>query len=640
MRTRPVLLLFATIVVCALCSLRSQAELQPFPLPVPPAPTAPPVPTTPPTPTIPPVPSGPNVQIPGIDRLLRSDDPITTSFSDAVTQVPYLDDYTPDLSIPLQFMPHGADGVFRLQGGAYTFEARSYCMHAGKYGPSSGDGYLYAPLKGQDASIIHTILVNSANHLEIPQQNVQQLIWAILARAKIGDEAPDIKRAALTLLSPTQVALVGGDSVGFVPASMQSQVFAEVSDPLKPVFEAENSLRGMVESNATYEQMEKVAVISGSAPPIKGGPVIPDGRWSYSPQGFFIRYFGFGYGYYQHTTETLYVPEKFNISRDARGRIVSIADPTGGTIDVSYDDSVASPAITGDNQVRAYALRSFRFIQRRRINPPTILVQQTWDHVGWILTGIPKGSGQIASSAQYDNAQDRYDEAVQLRAEFNDMVHRLSGGHSSDVTDLVAIAELRAALAHAVATNPNWLVGHMLNRITNAWQSALAKTLSPTTVVGEAISSGGDPSYDPSSGVAAPANTGAQRLAQSPACYPTGYQKGLQNTISLGAQNGGQNIPADAVIVNTFGAYPTFAVLFDQDTKPISSPGCETGFYQMWQGNFFVLNGKTYVHIVDSYGGEPWGEADGSANGAGYMGMEQAMEAAMHGWHAPTPPHF
>ena len=45
-----------------------------------------------------------------------------------------------------------------LKPGFYTVELKSFCMHAGTYAPSKGDGYLYAPLKGQKKEIVNSII--------------------------------------------------------------------------------------------------------------------------------------------------------------------------------------------------------------------------------------------------------------------------------------------------------------------------------------------------------------------------------------------------------------------------------------------------------------------------------------------------
>src|SRR5690606_36445994 len=87
-------------------------------------------------------------------------DTITTSIDDALpvaTHLERIDGLTP-LPLPASF---------EFGPGYYRGDVRSYCRHAGTYGPTSGDGYLVAPLKGSHADIISGILARSAQHPEI-----------------------------------------------------------------------------------------------------------------------------------------------------------------------------------------------------------------------------------------------------------------------------------------------------------------------------------------------------------------------------------------------------------------------------------------------------------------------------------------
>ena len=62
-------------------------------------------------------------------------------------------------------------------------------------------------------------------------------------------------------------------------------------EPARQIFEAEHELRRLLGSaSATYADFEKVAVRTGAMPESEAGFIIPMGRWSYHPNGFFIRY--------------------------------------------------------------------------------------------------------------------------------------------------------------------------------------------------------------------------------------------------------------------------------------------------------------------------------------------------------------
>src|SRR5205809_8008122 len=96
---------------------------------------------------------------------------------------------------------------------------QSYCLHAGTQGLDAGDGYLYAPPKGPAEDAVMTIVRNSVNHPEIPQHDIQVLLWAIIARAKFEDLAPEMKATASRLLTPRQLAALNRSALDVVSNS-------------------------------------------------------------------------------------------------------------------------------------------------------------------------------------------------------------------------------------------------------------------------------------------------------------------------------------------------------------------------------------------------------------------------------------
>ena len=505
------IVLFAGIVAF---QLRSVAIPLPVPVPHPPVPTVPPVPKLP--------------SVPGLDLLFSGESPVTTGLDDAITSIPFIDNYTPAFDLPLLSMPHDGNGVFHLQPGSYIYEARSYCLHAGKHGPSHGSGYLYAPLRGSRAPIIHDILVNSATHVDIPQKKVQELIWAVLARAKISSMSPDLQAAALKLLKPAQILTLNQGAVGFIPADMQAQVLARVPDPLKPVFEAENSLRGMLASNATYQELERVAVPPQSGPSATSGPLIPLGRWSYDPHGFFVQYFPHGYSW---TTTRVNVPMAVSTTRDSAGRVTALTDGRGDRIEISYG-STAPVTVGGDNAVQLYRYQSVRFVWEQPRGGKSLMHQTVSNDPQWVAVGVPSGGGHVSAALDGAGAQARYDTAVQYRTQFAALV-RSMGHANADLSELMTIAELRDALGSiADHTNqPSWLAFDMDLPVA-AWEVALIKTAGNAVAL-RALNE--DQEDDPSGQVGQPGNTNDQRLSQSPGCRelpPNPMQNAIGKTFS------------------------------------------------------------------------------------------------------------
>ena len=136
-------------------------------------------------------------------NLLGGKAPITTSLPDAKWEDATKDGFTPpEESRSLMTLQRTPSGGFVLQPGSYTLQSQSYCLKAGTHGPGGGDGYLYAPPKGPAEDAVMSVLRNSVQHLEIEQQDIQALLWAIIARAKFEDLQPQMRTTAAKLLTP------------------------------------------------------------------------------------------------------------------------------------------------------------------------------------------------------------------------------------------------------------------------------------------------------------------------------------------------------------------------------------------------------------------------------------------------------
>src|SRR5688500_12355032 len=142
-----------------------------------------------------------------IDQLVGGNHPITTSLEHARWAVDSLDNFTPREAkrsmLQLQRTPNGG---FVMQPGYWEMHTQSYCLKAGTHGPGGGDGYLYAPTLGPAEDAVMTVLRNSVQHPDLEQQDIQALLWAIIARAKFEDLQPQMKTTAAKLLTPRQLA--------------------------------------------------------------------------------------------------------------------------------------------------------------------------------------------------------------------------------------------------------------------------------------------------------------------------------------------------------------------------------------------------------------------------------------------------
>ncbi|HEY0101578.1 MAG TPA: hypothetical protein VGB76_21810 [Pyrinomonadaceae bacterium] len=245
---------------------------------------------------------------PGVSSLLEGKPPITTSLPDAKWADASKDNFTPrEAKRSLMTLQRTPNGGFVVQPGYYEMQTQSYCLKAGTHGPGGGDGYLYAPPLGPAEDAVMTIVRNSVNRPEIPQQKIQQLLWAIIARAKFEDLQGEIKAVASQLLTPRQLASLNRSALDVLSNSQLQGALGGVPAPLRQVLEAEAQLRQMLTTpGASFAEMERVAVLSGAAPRGEGSRDVPGGRWSLHPDGYYVRYIPGGYS---STRVEIWVPQ-------------------------------------------------------------------------------------------------------------------------------------------------------------------------------------------------------------------------------------------------------------------------------------------------------------------------------------------
>ena len=271
----------------------------------------------------------------GIDKLFKKPAAITTSFENVNKDGSKMPDFFKlEAAQPLYLLPKAPTGGFILCAGYYEMTNKSYCLHAGTFAPSKGDGYMYAPTNGSKKEIVTAILKSAENHPEIDQHKVQILLWAIIAKTKFIDFSTEVKLTAVTLLTKKQLTQLEDGALGFLPDDVINQAKAKLPESLQTVFEAENNIRGLITSgNYTYQEMEKYAILAGMAPPRTD---YPSGIWTLHPDGYYIRYIPSGYSI---TKVQIYVPKELITSLNGKNLI--------------YDatNDIACPANTGSQRL-------------------------------------------------------------------------------------------------------------------------------------------------------------------------------------------------------------------------------------------------------------------------------------------------
>jgi hypothetical protein len=269
----------------------------------------------------------------GVDKLLKQPEAISTSFED----VNRIGEMMPDFKAgekfqPLYLLPKNPEGGYILCEGYYEMTNKSYCLKAGTFAPSTGDGYMFAPVLGPKDDIVIAILKSAEKHKDVNQRDIQALLWTIIARTKFADYAGSVKFTALKLLTTKQLTQLEGGALGILPFDLMEKAKGQLPEGVKAIFEAENNIRQLVASgNYTYADLENYAILAGIAPPRSD---VPSGIWTKHPDGYFVRYFPSGYSV---TKVQVYVPKELV----ANGNIV-IYDAT---------DDIACPANTGSQRL-------------------------------------------------------------------------------------------------------------------------------------------------------------------------------------------------------------------------------------------------------------------------------------------------
>jgi hypothetical protein len=368
-------------------------------------------------------------RIPGIENIIAGipglgggeyEETLTSTLVDAVTEVPFLDDYNPTDFQRLRKKPGSAPGTFLLAPGHWETDFESYCLHAGAHGPGGGDGYAYAPLRGPRASVIRNILVNSCAHPEIPQGDIQMLIWGILARTKISDMSAERQRTAAALLTRGEIRDLNGGALGLIPDEAWNTVFAGTNLPpgVRDAIETEARLRSLLSGGSSYSEIEQIAVLAGPAPQESSIREVPGGRWSYHPGGWFVRYDPSGYSW---TKMQISVPDSYKIDLDESFRIVALTDAVGNRFEVEYDDTIRPLNFSGTQGASGYAFASLRFTTQA-LNNPEQQDTSEWTGSGWTLTEIPQAANPQAPSARYTDITSRVQWARSHESQVRSMV--------------------------------------------------------------------------------------------------------------------------------------------------------------------------------------------------------------------------
>lgn len=242
----------------------------------------------------------------GLSAKLRRD-PITTSFDDcdktAVLPVSFGNDSLKKL---LCNQPFEAEKGYKLAPGFYSATVMSFCLHAGTYAPTKGDGYLYAPLKGPKEALMYKLLNNWYGHKEVSQHDLQLILWAIIAKTKISNLSPQLKAVATILLSDNDINELSKVGLDFVSNEAMKKAIENLPPAAQKVVEIENAMRAkFYQATVNYQDIEDLAMLAGV--PNETSSILR-GTWTKLPNGCYIKYLPQGY---PRTAIVYYVPQIF-----------------------------------------------------------------------------------------------------------------------------------------------------------------------------------------------------------------------------------------------------------------------------------------------------------------------------------------
>ena len=332
-------------------------------------------------------------------KKIINDDPITTSFSDIDINDLLPEDFGKDKPYTLlSSMPKNTAGNYLLKSGFYEMTCQSYCIKSGTHGPSQGDGYLYAPLEGKRKELIRAVIKNAEKFPVIQQQQVQQILWAIIARAKFEQLPNNLKLIAFQLLTPTQLVELNGGALGLIPPVLHSQAISHLPVPVRKVLEIENQMRGLFyKADATYDDFERLAVLSGMA--VIDRPDIKRGLWTKHSKGYYVRFYPNGY---KKTKIQVYVPDNIKLGNTGSK---DFADIRTIQQEVEFDATshVAVPANTGAQRL----VISDKEVNKTRCNwtppangIPTNVTTRIYQDCGALENSIASG-GEFFGLASY-----------------------------------------------------------------------------------------------------------------------------------------------------------------------------------------------------------------------------------------------
>lgn len=215
----------------------------------------------------------------------------------------------------LNDLPQTQYGGFVLKPGFYEAEFKTYCLQPGTPDPRQGDAYYQGSVSGYRKEIVESVLLNSREHNEIPQRNVQLLLWSAVSGSNFSALSNDVQMDAMKLLTPKQIFELKGGVMGMIKNVSEATGLLNANNDIKKLFEA---------SVHSYEAYEKIAVRQEASRVIKTG--VKADQWYKQKENYYVRYFPESY---KKVRVQVYVPEDLLDADNKLNNEYVVFDPTG-----------------------------------------------------------------------------------------------------------------------------------------------------------------------------------------------------------------------------------------------------------------------------------------------------------------------
>jgi hypothetical protein len=242
--------------------------------------------------------SGSGLNIPDLDAFKGA--ALTTSFADTIHLGTLPATFEPKAFTPLSKLERTDDGSFVLRAGIFEAYVQSYSFEPGDTNGRAG-GFYPAPIKGRRAKVITDVLKYSELHPDVPQSDIQQLLWAIVGGADLEKMPASVQQTGGRILPPESLAQIQGSVV----AKAANKVLMDTLDKWlrrnpqagQAVAQAKEKAQQTDQAYGISDTIEDLtAAGSSSASFSQAGGLVVRGTWAEMPGGFFVRYLPDGGG--------------------------------------------------------------------------------------------------------------------------------------------------------------------------------------------------------------------------------------------------------------------------------------------------------------------------------------------------------